>query len=540
MAGPVLGDLRRKTSEVRRKPPAANGVLSPLFDAGRTHILLLVIIVLAGAYIRFSALPDSGLGTDEAEKFMAVSEFRDGRFWVDLEHPPLEKYMILLSTSLLGDDDWTIKLPNVIIGSLVPILLFLVAARMGKDPWVGQAAAAVGALSPMLIGYSLVAKEDTLVNFLTLASLLFLSVSLESREGEARPEPGRYSPLRLDGYGMTAAILAGLALSSKYTFLFAAVSFFPVIFLTRKEWLARNGRAFLLVMMATFFLCSWFLLNPYWLAVGAAHWLWEGATGHATYFLGRTYTYPPPWFYPVTFMGRVSPFITFTGFGTSAYLLSKLPWRGEGSFRERAGKHMKGDPLVWMVLAWVVFGFIIMTLLPFKGVRYVQWIILPLILLSAWGVHRAIPSGKRRGEAVMFVSIILMIPSLSHASPYFREVTYFLGSDSGMMDLDGQGFRETFSWMEEQGLEGKVSLRWEKLGSYYWDNVTGPVHDMEGARIDNVSFILIYRADTNRDLESKMTSFARSSDCTEIYSFSHGSYDLVWLYRVEGRWEDGR
>jgi hypothetical protein len=101
-----------------------------------------------------------------------------------------------------------------------------------------------------------------------------------------------------------------------------------------------------------------------------------------------------------------------------------------------------------------------------------------------------------------------------------------------MKDLDGQGFKETFDWMEENGLEGKVSVRWEELGSYYWDNVTGPVHNIYEAVNRDVSFILIYRADTNRGIEEKMITFARSENCSLIFVKDHMDYDLVWLYEV--------
>jgi 4-amino-4-deoxy-L-arabinose transferase-like glycosyltransferase len=528
------------------------GILHPLREAGPVHILILLSILLAGSYLRFSDLPDAGIGTDEAEKFFAVEDYREGKFWVDLEHPPLEKYLILLSTGILGNDDWTVKLPNVILGAFTPFILFLVGVRLGKDPWVGHASAAMGALSPMLIGYSLVAKEDVLVNLLSLLALLFLSVSLEADKGSDIRDPRdhedtgmdlrslkrRMNPKNLDGYAITGAFLSGLALASKYTFVFFTLSWLIVIFMMNRSWLKRKGPAFFLIMMVVFIILAWYYLNPYWLILGIGHWLWESATGHSTYFLGETYTYPPFWFYPITFIGRVAPLITMAGFMVAVSSLFELPWKrsvGDQSTKviERMGRHFRTDPLKYMLISWVIICFLMMTLLPFKGIRYIQWIILPLIILAALGIRkisRILPE-KWSGKTSLAVVIILMIPALSHADPHYREVTYFIGSDSGMKDLDGQGFREAFEFMEENGLNGRVAVRWEKLASYYWDNVTGPVNDHTQALEEDIGFLLIYRADVNRGLESGFTGFARSQ--TEIFSHSHGGYDLIWLYRLD-------
>ncbi len=548
----------RPGREPEKEEGSFKGILNPLREAGPVHISILLVILFAGIFLRFSSLSDSTIGTDEAEKVLAVEEFREGRFWVDLEHPPLEKYLILLSTSLLGNSDQTIKLPNVIIGSLIPFALFLVGMRLGKDPWIGQAAAAIGALSPMLIGYSLVAKEDTLVNFLSLFSLLFLSVSLEAERDVERRRDARIrsnldlvsikraiDPGNLDGYAMTAAFLSGLALASKYTFVIYAIAVLPVIILTNKSWIRRKGPAFLFIMLVTFLILSWYYLNPYWLALGIGHWIWESATGHSTYFLGRTYTYPPIWFYKIVFIGRVAPLISLGGGIAVIWGFLELPWRNKtkvvkaegwkerkGLFVERIVSHMREDPLKWMLFSWVVIGFIIMSILPFKGIRYVQWILLPIICLVAYYLNRFLHFLKVdiRGTAATLICIGLMIPALSLASPYYREVTYFLGDDSGMKDLDGQGFSETFDWMDDHHLSGTVSVRWEKLASYYWDDVTGPITNMSEANENNVDYILLYRADTNRDIEPDFTDLAREQ--LEIFVYKHGGYELVWLYEM--------
>jgi hypothetical protein len=202
------------------------------------------------------------------------------------------------------------------------------------------------------------------------------------------------------------------------------------------------------------------------------------------------------------------------------------------SLMDRTGVFFGKDLLYWMIFSWVLIVFIIMTILPFKGIRYVQWVILPLILLTSVFLQRIVERifGEKRTMITLVIAIILMVPALSYASPYHKEVSYFLSDDSGMKDLDGQGFREAFEFLEEEGLEGKVSVRWEKLASYYWDNVTGPVNDLSEVMDRDVSFILIYRADVNRDIEPDFTTFARGQK--EVFVFGRGGYDILWLYEV--------
>lgn len=70
----------------------------------------------------------------------------------------------------------------------------------------------------------------------------------------------------------------------------------------------------------------------------------------------------------------------------------------------------------------------------------------------------------------------------------------------------------------------------EKLASYYWDDVTGPITNMSEANENNVDYILLYRADTNRDIEPDFTDLAREQ--LEIFVYKHGGYELVWLYEM--------
>ncbi|MCK5773190.1 MAG: glycosyltransferase family 39 protein [Thermoplasmata archaeon] len=529
-------------------------IKGPFRGMNRYHLLLLVIIVLAGITLRFSMLQDSSLTTDEAEKMEAVEYYREGKLWVDLEHPPVEKYLIFISTSILGDDEWVIKLPNAILGSLVPIAVFMVASKVGKGPWPGLIAASIASLSPLMIGYSLIAKEDTPVSLLSLLTVLFLISLLEGREKEITPggtsdgrsRLERMDPRSLDRLEVVTAVLAGVALATKFTFVLILLTWVLYAFITNRDRLRRRGPAMFTSMMVVFLLLSWYYLNPYWLVLGLGHWLWEAGTGHSTYFLGSTYDYPPIYFYTVAILGKVHPLIWVGSLSAAVVMIrsvlvgTKAQSKAHGAGTTAESKYtiitrkLGERPDIWLMIFWTLGCFIIMTFIPFKGIRYVQWILPPMIILSSTAVWRLLSWMREdvAGPIALLAVCLLMGTSTYIAYPHYQENVYLYDTDSGLRDYSGQGFRETFEWMDDNDMEGKVALRWTKLGGYYHDNVTDPIPSIERAQEEDVSYILIYLVDLQRGKHPEMAELARSDNCTLIYEVEHGDETILWLYRV--------
>ncbi len=527
-------------------------IKEPFRGMDRYHLILLVIILFAGITLRFWMLPESGLTTDEAEKMEAVEYYREGKLWVDLEHPPVEKYLIFCSTLIFGDDEWAVKLPNAILGSLIPLAVFMVASKIGKGPWPGLIASAIASSSPLLIGYSLIAKEDTPVSLLSLITALFLISLLERREEEpegttdGRKLSERLDPRSLDRLEVVTAVLAGVALATKFTFGSILLTWVIYAFITDRDRLRRRGPAMFTSMMIVFLLLSWYYLNPYWLVLGLGHWIWEVGTGHSTYFLGSTYDYPPIYFYAVAILGKVHPLIWIGSLSailiTFRSIFSGRSRRYEGgragslrkAERKTLTEYLRERPGVWLMIFWTLGCFVIMTFIPFKGIRYVQWILPPMIILSSIAVWKLFYRMREdiAGPISLLVVCLLMGTSTYIAYPHYQENVYLYDTDSGLRDYSGQGFRETFEWMDDNELEGKIALRWTKLGSYYHDNVTDPVSSIEEAREENVSYILIYLVDLQRGKHPAMTELAHSDNCTLTYDVEHGGETILWLYRV--------
>jgi len=566
-----------------------SALIEPVVSLDRPYLILLIIIITSSFLVRFFDITEQGLVVDEAEKFYSVQEMKDGRFWVDLEHPPVEKYLILISTTLFGDDEWAIKLPNALLGSLTPLLVFILLARLWRSPWPGLIGAVMTALTPPLIGYSLIAKEDTPLNFFALLFLIMVLPSVTGRapgadpadmdgkkgvRGEGQVPLHLFSPLKLNSLEVASGIVMGLALATKYTFVFYCIAWAVPVMIWRRDWLRTRGLPMLTVGMITFIVLSWYYLNPYWLILGLGHWLWEAGTGHATYFLGSTYNYPPPWFYPVVIFGRLSPFLYLGSFGLISVLLCRSPelekegsdakglngapsrsaravsvrrkgryGRATGSGKEAAPKErvtpicrlrstIEKDPTLWIIASWLLVGLLIMTLLPFKGVRYIQWIILPMVLLSSsfvWWVFKRF-RGSYAGPLSLGITLLLVIPVFTQGYPDHSGGSLFLGKDSGVRDHNGQGFKEALEWLERNGNGGRLSIRWEKLGRYYYGNVTGPVSSLEEAREKEVVYVLLYIYDLQRKLESGMTGLAMSDEMELMRSFSRDGVTVIWIY----------
>ncbi len=563
---PALRDIHRWDHRVRdRTRPRGISIESldnkrtpldiikePFMGMDRYHLLLLLIILFAGITLRFSMLPESGLTTDEAEKMEAVEYYREGKLWVDLEHPPVEKYLIFISTSIFGDEEWAVKLPNAILGSLVPIAAFMVASKIGKGPWPGLIAASIASLSPLLIGYSLIAKEDTPVSLLSLITVLFLISLLEGREKhpegttDERKLLERLDPRSLDRLELVTAVLAGIALATKYTFALILLTWALYALITNRDRLRRWGPSMFTSMMIVFLLFSWYYLNPYWLVLGLGHWIWEVGTGHSTYFLGSTYDYPPMYFYAVAVLGKVHPLIWIGSLGSITVMIRSVFKRTKGQSKAHGAgtiaeskytiitKKLGERPGIWLMIFWTLGCLFIMTILPFKGIRYVQWILPPMIILSSIAVWKLLSRMREdiAGPIALLAVCLLMGTSTYIAYPHYQENVYLYDTDSGLRDYSGQGFREAFEWMDDNELEGKIALRWTKLGSYYHDNVTDPVSSIEEAKKEDVSYLLIYLVDLQRGKHPAMTELAHSDNCTLIYEVEHDDETILWLYRV--------
>ncbi|MCS7107147.1 MAG: glycosyltransferase family 39 protein [Acidilobaceae archaeon] len=95
--------------------------------------------------------------------------------YFNLEHPPLGKYVIAASMALCGDVPMCWRMPGIIAGGLMPLVLYAAYATT-RHP-LGPAAGALAALSlaadPIVSATASVAMLDIQLSFLTALSIAF-------------------------------------------------------------------------------------------------------------------------------------------------------------------------------------------------------------------------------------------------------------------------------------------------------------------------------------------------------------------------------
>src|SRR5205814_845407 len=158
----------RRVSLCRAPAPS---LLSPRRMSGRARtwgwaaIVVLVSCVALGLWLRVRQLSAEGFADDEVHKWLAANRYLHGDFGGDdVEHPMLMKWLIALAIALCPRS-WSpealTRLPNALVGA-VSVWLTAQLGRRLFGRFAGLLGAAMAAVSPTLIGYQRIAKEDTL------------------------------------------------------------------------------------------------------------------------------------------------------------------------------------------------------------------------------------------------------------------------------------------------------------------------------------------------------------------------------------------
>ena len=231
-------------------------------------LVLLLVCVAFG--LRVYRLDSVGLAEDEVHKILAVESYRHRHFVVNAEHPMLMK---LADTGMFIFADWwnerigpvfnsprisaefAVRFPNVVMGSLTTLVLFLLARTL-FGPAVALATAAFWAVGINAITYNRIAKEDTFLVF-----FLLLALFLYQKAKTVEPRDQRVE-CRL--YGLSGAAF-GLALASKYFPHYVGMLYLLYYFsrgLDRRPHTWRTRTAFFGSLFVFFFLFNPVVFHP--------------------------------------------------------------------------------------------------------------------------------------------------------------------------------------------------------------------------------------------------------------------------------------
>jgi hypothetical protein len=180
-------------------------------------IVMLAALVVLGFGLRLVDLSAIGFAEDETNKLEAVRLYERGDISPNAEHPMLMKSLIFASlrtarawnsstSSVKISAEAAVRFPNVLVGALTAVPLFLLtAAFFGRR--TALIAAALWAFGVNAITYNRIAKEDTLLVFFMLYAFYFyLQAKLTSG----------FNPRAKKKYYVLSGAGFGLMLASKY------------------------------------------------------------------------------------------------------------------------------------------------------------------------------------------------------------------------------------------------------------------------------------------------------------------------------------
>jgi Dolichyl-phosphate-mannose-protein mannosyltransferase len=212
----LSSNLKLSTStpltDVRRRSPAA-GILKSdrrglVANIELTFVLSLALLVLLGFGLRVSQLNSIGFAEDEMNKLNAVSSYQRGDFTANAEHPMLMKVLMLISLKAAPNAgrEAALRFPNVLIGALTVIPLFLLTAAF-FDRWTALLAATFWAFGINAITHNRIGKEDSLLVFFTLFAFYFFLRAKQTSPSNMEFRKKNY---------IASAISFGLMIASKY------------------------------------------------------------------------------------------------------------------------------------------------------------------------------------------------------------------------------------------------------------------------------------------------------------------------------------
>jgi mannosyltransferase len=223
--------------------------------------LLVVIIVICAAILRFWGLDYSSLWTDELDSWVlsnqqSLSAVIDGI--KQDAHPPMYFALVYYLIRFLGDTEWMLRMPSAIFGIAAVYAIFL----LGKQLYTireGVIAAAVMAVSWAPIYYSQEARSYSLLLFVCIILFHFWARLMRACEANERIPVATVS-----GY-----VVAATCTSYLHYFGFQLVVLqmlgFAVMFVFRPPILAKIAVVYGLIFLAY----SWWL--PIMFAQMAAH-----------------------------------------------------------------------------------------------------------------------------------------------------------------------------------------------------------------------------------------------------------------------------
>ncbi|MDT4952536.1 MAG: Dolichyl-phosphate-mannose-protein mannosyltransferase [Acidobacteriota bacterium] len=276
----------------------------------RGVMLALAALVVLAFGLRLSGISAIGFAEDEVNKVNAVRAYEHGDITPNAEHPMLMKSLMFVSmraerawnsrSANQITDEMALRFPNLLLGALTVIPLFLLTAAF-FDRWTGLLAAALWAFGINAITYNRIAKEDTLFVFFMLYAFYFYVRAKQASWNDPK--------IKRRNYILSGASF-GLMLASKYFLQYFGLNmlyhhYFSVRNLGANEPSGKTPWYFYALVAVAFLIANPAVLLPQtWTYLNA--WTSEQLLTHSGYLMGEqlyknTVSSTPFWGTPLYF-----------------------------------------------------------------------------------------------------------------------------------------------------------------------------------------------------------------------------------------------
>jgi Dolichyl-phosphate-mannose-protein mannosyltransferase len=481
-----------------------------------TVVGTLAILVVLGLALRLNQLGAIGFAEDEMNKLDAVRAYAAGDFSANSEHPMVMKALMLVSTRLAPTNsvEVALRLPNVIIGAVTVVPLFLLAAAF-FDRWTALLAAAFWAFGINAITHNRIGKEDTLLVFFMLFAFYFFL--------RAKQTSPVHTSIRHRNYALSA-IAFGLMIASKYFPHYLGLNMlFHHNFRVRKaEPGEPNGRTpgwFFLLIIGVFLLANPAVLLPHvWQYLNA--YLGEQLLTHSGYlFADRLYKnnmssspfWGTPLYFYLLFLAIKVPLLIVGGFVLGLIV---------ATIRRKHPGHIF---LIFMFLFWIVPY----SLIGGKWLRYTLSLMPIVYMLAAVGVvamtRAAIarfPNWKHASVTLSTIAVVIFvglpaITAFAHG-PHYALYTNALAADKAGYffphdEFYDDGLREALRHVSDIAPSGSIVAHETPAVARYYLTKFGRAdlnsraiseHDFNPTTSSGTGYVIVQRGRTyfeNRD-----------------------------------------
>jgi hypothetical protein len=349
------------------------------------------------------------------------------------------------------------------LNAIAIVAIYWLLQRLFNNRWLAGLATLFMALNPFLIGYARVAHVDAL-----LGSLMFLAALATLLYVKEK---------RAERWLVGSGILTGLAILTKIPGIFL-LPFFILTALVYRRWRLRD-------------LVLWGLIVGVVIVVLWPALLWVpdpqgnvllvkrdvGQAALTPHHMADTYSVEA-WHYPAALLTRTTPIVLVLSVG--AVLI--LAWRAR--FRE-------DRRVEWLLVAYVLFFVLMMTLGAKKGDRYVLPVFFALDTLAAWVVVQIGIKWRRLAVGLGAASVIYLGGLAVYNHPYAIAYSSPWWPDNLSQELGwGEGLEQVGAWLSKNDPQAVVASWYpEELQAY----TSARVAHLNTHEQPNIDYVVLYR-----------------------------------------------